>query len=176
MKVLMVHGCVQNAAVFSTRTSNLRSKALKNPGNGKFEFVFAESPLPAHPLLTAEGSEADGRSWYTPQEVLDGDASVRPVNSKAYREWQEPLAALRSLAHQQGPFIGMMAFSQGGVPAAVLLSEMRDRPMKFAIFVSCFGPLDPEVCRLLEAGGQNPIELPTMHVIATSDPFVAASR
>ena len=64
MRVLMVHGFTQNAAVFSSRTSNVRRKALKIPGAGKSEFVFAESPLQVHPSMSPDQSAiADQRAW-----------------------------------------------------------------------------------------------------------------
>eukprot|EP00928_Gymnodinium_smaydae_P014056 TRINITY_DN15098_c0_g1_i1.p1 TRINITY_DN15098_c0_g1~~TRINITY_DN15098_c0_g1_i1.p1 ORF type:complete len:318 (-),score=31.55 TRINITY_DN15098_c0_g1_i1:25-978(-) len=174
-KMLMIHGCVQNASIFSSRTSNLRSKALKIPGKGKLDFVFAESPLPVHAALSSDDGDPDGRSWYTPKELLNGDSSVRPVHSKVYCEWHAPLEALRNVIEQQGPFVGMLAFSQGGVPATVMLSQMRSK-FKFAIFVSCFAPLDPEVCAMLKDAEENPLNIPTMHVIGTEDPFVAEDR
>ena len=74
--VLMVHGYMQNAEIFSARTSNLRRKALKFA-----EYVFAESPLAASMVETnAAPTDSSHRenacAWYNPREV-----DVRPVNS-----------------------------------------------------------------------------------------------
>lgn len=174
-KLLLMHGYVQNAEVFSSRTSNLRSKALKVAGQGKLEFTFAESPLKVHASLASEDSNLDGRGWYNPREAIDGNSSVRPVDSSSYVGWEEPLDNLRSLTREQGPFMGLLAFSQGGVLAAVLLSEMRSQ-MRFGIFVSCFCPLDPAVRALIQADEHEPIDVPTLHVIGNADPFVKEER
>lgn len=174
VKVLMVHGCVQNAEIFRSRTSHLRSKSLKLPG-GKLDFVFAESVLPVHPgLTTPDGTETDGRSWFTPAELLQGE-TIRPVNSHCYLEWQKPLDELREQVNCEGPLCGVVAFSQGGIPAAILLSEHRDQ-MKFGIFISCFMALDEEVCKQFRASEDDPIDVPTLHVLGTTDPLVAAHR
>ena len=61
-KILMIHGYTQNAEIFSSRTSNLRRKALKL-GGVKTEFFFAESPLACHAVLSP-GGDAE-KSMYT---------------------------------------------------------------------------------------------------------------
>ena len=165
--VLMVHGYMQNAEIFSARTSNLRRKALKFA-----EYVFAESPLAASMVETnAAPTDSSHRenacAWYNPREV-----DVRPVNSTEYVGWEGPLQALREQAKEKGPFAGLLAFSQGGVPALMLLSEMRSE-FRFAVFVSCFAPLDPAVVQQLKG---LPIEIPTLHILGTSDPLVSAER
>lgn len=175
VKLLLVHGFCQNAKLFASRTSNLRSKALKAPGKLKLDCVFAESPLLVHDVLRPEDPELDPRAWFNPQEAMDGDASIRPVNSNAYCDWAGPLDALRSFCQEQGPLHGVLAFSQGGVPAAAMLFEQKSQ-MRCGIFVSCFAPLDPEVGGLFEAARAEPVDVPTMHVIGTSDPFVAEER
>eukprot|EP00931_Biecheleriopsis_adriatica_P123670 TRINITY_DN98736_c0_g1_i1.p1 TRINITY_DN98736_c0_g1~~TRINITY_DN98736_c0_g1_i1.p1 ORF type:complete len:263 (-),score=57.50 TRINITY_DN98736_c0_g1_i1:57-845(-) len=175
MKMLMIHGFVQNSAIFHSRTSNLRSKALKAAGSKKLDFVFADSSLKVHPSLASSDVDVDGRAWFNPQEAIDGDTSVRPVLSKDYRGWQEPLEELRSQAQTEGPVSGILAFSQGGVPAALLMSELREQ-IRFGIFVSCFAPMDVEVRKLLSAAEQEPIDVPTLHVVGLADPLVTEER
>ena len=168
MKVLMIHGFCQNAEIFSSRTSNIRRKALKIP-HQKSEFVFAESSLGVLATLSPDPSQ-DLRGWYNPHEAHQGN--TRPVNSTQYEDWEQPLLEIRQLVQEQGPFSGLLAFSQGGVPAAVLLSELRDQ-FEFAIFVSCFAPADPDVRALL---CDCPIAIPSMHVTGEQDEFVSGER
>eukprot|EP00656_Telonema_subtile_P055185 TRINITY_DN8474_c0_g1_i2.p1 TRINITY_DN8474_c0_g1~~TRINITY_DN8474_c0_g1_i2.p1 ORF type:complete len:190 (-),score=41.62 TRINITY_DN8474_c0_g1_i2:64-633(-) len=169
MKVLMIHGYTQNAEVFSCRTSNLRRKALKIPGESKPEFMFAQSPLQIPPELSSSQSECtDQRAWYLPHSL--SQSSTRPVQSTQYLHWEQPLDELRELVAQHGPFAGVVAFSQGGVPAAVLLAEMPES-FRFGLFVSCFAPLDPEVRGLVTR-----VCVPTMHVLGTADEFVDNER
>lgn len=175
VKLVLVHGFCQNAKVFASRTSNLRSKALKAPGKLKLECFFAESPLVVHDLLKPDDPELDPRGWYNPHEAYDGDASVRPVSSQLYSDWQGPLHTLRSLCHEHGPMHGVLAFSQGGIAAAIQLIEQRSH-MLFGIFVSCFAPQDPSVLKLFPDAEHEPINIPTVHVIGTADPFVAEER
>ena len=182
-KVLLIHGFTQNASVFSSRTSNFRRKALKIPGAGKFDFVFAESTLCATAALAAAGDNAlplaEQRAWYNPSEA---DGTTRPVGSASYTDWEAPLKELQALAEAEGPIAGIVAFSQGGVPASILAAQLGST-LRFAIFVGCFAPTDPAVVATLsstmdsEFVGVKPIaKVPTLHVIGTADPFVSQAR
>ena len=185
LKVLCLHGFTQNAKVFSSRTSNFRRKALKIPGAGKLECVFAESALRVASSLVANPSTVDAddqRSWYSLNE--DPSLGTRPVGSVSYAEWQAPLDEVRALIAKEGPFAGILAFSQGGVPAALLAAELSRASLRFAIFVGCFAPKDPVVLASL-AGALDgefvalkpiPASVPTLHVSGDADPFVSRAR
>lgn len=60
------------------------------------------------------------------------------------------VAGLVNYVHSQGPFDGVMGFSEGGIVAAMLLIEDARHPFarfKCGIFFSAALPLDPDVVR-----------------------------
>jgi predicted esterase len=79
-----------------------------------------------------------------------------------------------------GPYMGMMAFSEGAAVAATfILSEATKglRPIKFAIFMSGGVPADPVALKsnkieLLSLGSQGSysISIPTVNVYGATDP------
>eukprot|EP00658_Telonema_sp_P-2_P050796 TRINITY_DN38828_c0_g1_i1.p1 TRINITY_DN38828_c0_g1~~TRINITY_DN38828_c0_g1_i1.p1 ORF type:complete len:101 (-),score=19.60 TRINITY_DN38828_c0_g1_i1:103-405(-) len=77
MKVLMIHGYTQNQAIFRSRTSNLRRKAIKLPGAGPTQFFWAESPLllPSERCPAQIEPDADPRAWYLPCLLYTSDAA-----------------------------------------------------------------------------------------------------
>lgn len=116
---------------------------------------------------------------------------LSPLTAKAYTWWNfteskmeytgtgESLAAVRKVFEEQGPFDGVLGFSQGAVMTAVLcglknenLPENAWANFKFAILISGFKP------RALELGHlfSKPIEVPTFHMIGQTDEMVAPAR
>lgn len=88
-------------------------------------------------------------------------------------QYQDLLDGLIDVVQIQGPFDGIMGFSEGGIIAATLLVEDARRPFanfKCAIFVSAATPLDPDRLRagivkcLDPARDGVSIHVPTAHI------------
>jgi hypothetical protein len=154
LRVLCLHGYAQNGETLRARTGALR-KGLK-----QCEFTFVDAPLPATATFVeeTEGGEAKLAWWNAAADEAEG---TRPSQSKTYVGWDESQAMLERVLAEQGPFDGILAFSQGAAVAAVLLAAQRDGqrdgarkgpPVAFAILVSGFIPRDERVARLLRGG------------------------
>lgn len=170
--ILCLHGFAQNGVVFSVKASGIR-KALKKAG---YHTVFIDAPIeltPADLPFTAakygaddKAEETNFRGWvYTQAEKFDIQPALDTVKS-AYKE--------------HGPFIGIMAFSQGsGITGAILSSfnevvddEKALDSLKFAIIYSGFKFENPLVQHYYEKR----IKLPTLHVMGELDTLVSNER
>ncbi|KLO07769.1 hypothetical protein SCHPADRAFT_894380 [Schizopora paradoxa] len=153
-RVLVLHGHTENAHVFGRKFNDFRD-ALK----GEVEFVFVDAPH----LLTPVDPE--GAPVFSTSEKF---ASVRNLDPKhptkhtprgwfyhthdAQDAWavSQSLMYLRNVLEKQGPFNGIMGYSQGGSMAALVagllecpthtphFKGIQHPPMEFLVSFSSF--------------------------------------
>jgi predicted esterase len=151
-KILCLHGGGSNGGIFKIQTARLRAQLRSH-----FEFVFLDAPreTSAGPgILPFFEGGGPFRSW------TDG------VDPARLREFL--LEAVRS----QGPFVGVLGFSQGAKTAVSLCLLPEDLDIRFAVLLCGTAPPADLV-------GDNPgqdrnlgrVGLPTIHLIADNDPF-----
>ncbi|KAJ2001187.1 Ovarian cancer-associated protein 2 [Coemansia thaxteri] len=164
-RVLCLHGYTQSAQRFRERTGPFR-RGLKN----EVELVYVTAPHPA----TDFASQEDGDSW----------AWWNRMPEDADRQWSEISASLRMLGstmREQGPFDGVMGFSQGAGMAAMLLAALQAPGWssgemagvavpRFAILIAGFYP--DMMARITTAA----IRTPALVVVGTGDALVPAER
>lgn len=130
------------------------------------EFVFANGPhhVQAFPSATNpnppppspdEPLEKQPRAWWMSRE-------------EGYVGWESTIHSLAQLSREQGPFDGILGFSQGGSAAAVVaaaiehpallskLDTIQTEPLKFMISVSGFRPNDAALDPLFATPLQTP--------------------
>lgn len=192
-RVLCLHGYTQNGEVFKNKTGSVR-KAL-----GGCEFVFLDAPhsaVGAFPDDQASALAADGdgglgeevgvgpRGWWHSGENarrMEGQTWVRPAESVACEGWPESIEMARAAVKYQGPFDGILAFSQGCAVATALLREAATGtcgPLacaSFAVLVGGFMPRDPEVAAALRGDGAL-LAVDSLHVSGTNDSLVGKER
>ena len=128
-----------------------------------------DSPLRVTSTYVMEGKPIEEQgAWYNP---IEDTAEVRPVDSKTWQGWSGSLEQLRAKVEGKS-YLGIVAFSQGAAAAGVLTALYPDA-FKFVILVSGFTPLDPEVSALYPS---EPISVPSLHVMGTTDPYVSIDR
>ncbi|XP_042298661.1 esterase OVCA2 [Sceloporus undulatus] len=182
LRLLCLHGYRQDAASFRARTGSLR-KAL----HGRAQLVAVDAP---HPVLLArppragaapssdppeeeEEKEANGRGWWfsRPEEgtfsALDESPSCGGL--------EESLGAVAQAFAEQGPFDGLLGFSQGAALVG-LLCALRHRgdqrfPFAFAILVAGFKS-QAQPHRGYYQG--EPIAVPSLHVLGETDRVIPA--
>ena len=165
-KLLCLHGYTQDGATFRSRTGSLRSKALKSL---KCEYEFVDAMHYCSPTyILAERGVEEQKGWFNP---IEDDRSTRPVDSRGWVGWDESLAMLRHIVEKED-FIGILGFSQGAAVAG-LLAALYPHKFCFIILVSGFTPLDEKVDALYP---QEPIHVPSLHIMGTSDPLVSIER
>ncbi|NWU71404.1 OVCA2 Esterase, partial [Pterocles burchelli] len=163
LRLLALHGYRQSERRFRQRTGALR-KALR----GRAELVAVNAPH----LVPGSGEDGDDppRGWWFsgPGTFEAGEAAAAPAGL------EESLAAVAAALAEQGPFDGLLGFSQGAALVAMVCA-LRARgdprfPVAFAILVAGFASRAPAHRHFY----REPIALPTLHVVGDADAVIAA--
>ena len=192
LRVLCLHGYLQNGDVFKQKTGSLR-RVLKG-----CEFTFLDAPHIAEPFpdsspdMDDSGSAAGGRGWWTSgenQQRKEGEAWVRPAQSFACAGFDEGVAHARSscadIAQDGRGFDAVLAFSQGCAVATMLLREAQQNKghplakVRFAILVGGFVPRDAAIAARLQ--GESDLQsyslgVHSLHVSGENDLLVPRLR
>ena len=113
-------------------------------------------------IQALEGDDAVTYGWWTPS-ATDG-----------YSNLQKVIDSLKAFHDGSFPFDGIISFSQGA-KLAHLLAQHADTPsnfpnLKFLIMASCYADSHPtHHPRIPQATPSNPINIPTLHVVGSSD-------
>ncbi|KAI0875890.1 serine hydrolase FSH [Hypoxylon argillaceum] len=131
MRFLCLHGRGTTAKIFEMQTARI-CQALGRD----HQFVFANGNVPAQP---------DAGAAAISDEYFGYVGSSIPEHEDLYHD-------LLDIVNNQGPFDGLMGFSEGGAVAAWMLIENSRHPLTFgpfkcAIFFSAAVPFDPDVVR-----------------------------
>ncbi|KAF9351644.1 Ovarian cancer-associated protein 2 [Mortierella sp. NVP85] len=152
LRILCLHGYTQNALSFTKKTAVFR-KALKDIAD--LVYVTAPHIVPIPTLGTPEEREDDQLDNLAPEAIPYGWWTSSP-DTPQYKGFEESLAGLCEVLEKQGPFDGVMGFSQGAAMASMLqlllerphlssvMEGCKHSPFKFAIVVSGFEPRDLE--------------------------------
>lgn len=168
MKFLCLHGYTQNGALYAKKASGLR-KLLKKAGH---ELVFIDGPLKV---------EVDDLPFEPSQELLDTDMRawwrIDSEDPATYGNTDVAFEAVKAAVDAEGPFDGVIGFSQGAGLAAVLTKAItqiapNNPAFKIAILYSAF--------RMQAASAQHwyetPFTVPTLHVMGTLDTVVPEEK
>ena len=147
-RILCLHGGRQTAQIFSDRISRLVAKASRE----NVEFKFIDAPF-------ADQRDADGllKEWYGE----DGGAQL-----------STSLSLIEATIVSDGPFDGLLGFSQGALAvAACAIRPHRFPSLKFCILASAPSTPAPQSWDSTDgAACCMPIEgLPTLHMVSTDD-------
>lgn len=178
LRILALHGFVQNAAVFRERTGSLR-KALRSSA----ELVFVDGPHDASGAFDEPGGEsnapADPRGWWLAGENAPSVGAqppggwTRPSLSLSARGVEGSLAVLRQTIAEQGPFDGVFGFSQGAAMAGLLLAA-EPSAFSFAVLVAGFVAADPQLAATVAAA--SPLPQRVLSVGGEADAMVPLER
>ncbi|XP_062143267.1 rhodanese-like domain-containing protein 6 [Alnus glutinosa] len=190
LRILCLHGFRQNASSFKGRTASL-AKKLKNI----VDLVFVDAPheLPYIYQPCSTGSHGDCTSpslhqihppptvncrkkfaWlvasdFSGKSEVDWKIADGPFDPLQYQQQTDgfdvSLAYLKTVFSQEGPFDGILGFSQGAAMAA-LVSAQRGRlkgEMDFRFVILCSG----FALKLVEFERQ-PINCPSLHIFGSN--------
>ncbi|KAI1276893.1 serine hydrolase FSH [Xylaria sp. FL0933] len=154
MRFLCLHGRGTNAKIFQIQTARIRQALGRD-----HQFIFANGNVPTPPDA---GATAISEDFY---------GYVGETGSEHKSLYYD----LLDLVNSQGPFDGLMGFSEGGAVAAWMLIENAKYPLIFgplrcAIFFSAAVPFDPDIIRTGIIKPVDPavegevIKVPTAHV------------
>ncbi|KAH1179080.1 esterase OVCA2 isoform X1 [Mauremys mutica] len=170
LRLLGLHGYRQNQRSFHERTGALR-KALR----GRAELVSVSAPHPAAgPGPGPEHGarpEAQPRAWWFSRPREETFDALEEAAACGGLE-----AALEAVARafaEQGPFDGLLGFSQGAALAALVCARQQRGdtrfPCRFAILIAGFRSR----AAAHSSYYRDPIALPTLHVLGETDRVIA---
>lgn len=189
-KVLMLHGFVQSGKIFSSKTGGLR-KSLTKLG---YELYYPTAPIlvSKRNLIAAHGSNeehddslpdlaSEFNTLNTTNEIY-GWWTRKGPDMMDYEIEEGTIDYLRNYIIENGPFQGIVGFSQGAGLAGYLLTNFnellnltKEQQPDFKFFISFSGfKLEPE--RFQESYSMNLIRVPSLHVQGELDTVVVESR
>ncbi|KAI3373760.1 hypothetical protein L3Q82_022345, partial [Scortum barcoo] len=175
LRVLCVHGYRQTGASFREKTGALR-KLLKK----QVELVYLSAPHSVVPQSSEDSPEKENGSNPGPGGDEDpkgwwfSDIQARSFSAQQQCEeslgLDESVAVVRDAVKDQGPFDGILGFSQGAAFVAMLCSLQeqnleRDFSFRFAIIVAGFR----SACREHQKFYSAPLQIPSLHVFGLED-------
>ncbi|KAL3995376.1 Serine hydrolase (FSH1) family protein [Acanthocheilonema viteae] len=172
LRILCLHGYQQNASVFRNKSGSFRRYMKKYA-----DFVFMDAPHEVEWEHASEGASdtvstniapAKCRGWWYVSERFH----IRKV--KDHEGFEESVQAIVDFVQKEGPFDGILGFSQGAT-LAFLLSALKRKgdlniDFKFLILISGFLSRNPEHQKLNEMAQSN---IPCLHVYGKNDKVVS---
>lgn len=175
LRVLCVHGYRQTGSSFREKTGALR-KLLKK----QVELVYLSAPHGVQPAGGEEPPEKANDSAPGPEGEEDpkgwwfSDVQARTFSAQQQCDeslgLDESVAVVREAVKAQGPFDGILGFSQGAAFVAMLcsLQEQKREPdfsFRFAILVAGFR----SACKEHQTFYDAPVQIPSLHVFGLED-------
>ena len=158
LKILCVHGYRQDGESFRSKLGSLR-KSTKSLA----EYTFVTAPL----IVDDNGKE---RGWWFSRTDNTFDAQEQSGVSIGL---DESLRVVSEAVEKDGPFDGILGFSQGASFVALILQlghkiwgNFDQVRFRFAILFCGFQSRNSQHC----FGGK--IDLPTLHVVGTTDKVI----
>lgn len=167
MRILCLHGYHGSGAILRRQMGTWPDELAPLA-----DFVYVDAPSLA---------AGDFGWWHAVDSERDPSSDDPGVGDRHrhYKGWARTRAAIVSAFEREGPFDGVLGFSQGAALAALLVGlrapdgpTTAERPIRFdfAIVVGGFASNDRELARLYERSAA--YDLPSLHVIGRADAIV----
>lgn len=176
-KVLMLHGYAQSGSIFYAKTSGLRKTLAKNG----YELYYPCAPSRI-PSVDINGIDDMASVFNTKAGTEDIFGWWLKDPNDQYKVPEATVKFLHDYIVKNGPFDGIMGFSQGAGYAGYLCTEIREllgltaeEQPDFKFFISFSGfRMAPEWFQ--EQYDTNTIKVPSLHVLGELDTVVESSR
>ncbi|KAB5578103.1 DUF341 domain-containing protein [Coniochaeta sp. 2T2.1] len=165
MRILCLHGMGTNTKILAAQTAGIRT-ALSNTFSATFEFI--EGALDWRPAPGITALAGPGAAFFAYYDTEQPSTILQAVDD------------LAEYVETEGPFDGVLAFSQGAALASMLMArDMFPPPFQFCIFI-CGGPPFSEKTikeehRLrycdkdIDSHGKPIISVSTIHLVGEQD-------
>ncbi|KAK9476198.1 serine hydrolase FSH [Lipomyces japonicus] len=173
-KLLFLHGYTQSGSSFAKKSAGLR-KGLEKVG---FTTHFPTAPVP---LLIPEDAPEEEKLRMQSLGYKEQDSFawfVKNDSTGAYDGLDKSWVVLKDYITKEGPFVGVVGFSQGSLMAALLISQIQtlvpSHP-QFA-FAILFSGFRPEVPEFDPAISDYKISIPTLQITGEKDVIVPPEK
>lgn len=147
-RFLCLPGYLQSGKIFAEKSSGLRKSLTKK----KFELLYIDPPVVIKskeelPFKLSEDEAEANVKWNSIVEQGINRAWWKHLSALGYEGFQESLDYLTKYIKENGPFDGIIGFSQGAAMALIMtnsISKLLDQEFKIAIFFSGFVFTDVE--------------------------------
>lgn len=158
LRILCVHGYRQSEKIFREKSGGFR-KLFKR----YIDFVFLSAPheIPEE-INLARPEEDRERGWWFSKPDRSYHALDKTDISTGY---EDSVALVKSTIASDGPFDGILGFSQGASFVSLLCTLQKELHFKFAILIAGFKSMLSAHSEMYSA----PIECPSFHVIGSTD-------
>ncbi|KAI8972494.1 serine hydrolase FSH [Pilobolus umbonatus] len=186
LRILCLHGYTQNAIMFSKRTAAVRQSV-----EDIADLVYVTAPHYIHsPTLTSISERVEAEKEDISEEHKPYGWWLLPKLAPAQNGYlvgfKESVEYIKDVLIKEGPFDGILGFSQGAGFAALLTKLMEDRsdlpdiipptfehpPFRFAIIVAGFNAKYQTATKeLLEK--KSAVKTPSLHYIGDTDTLIS---
>ncbi|XP_042905252.1 esterase OVCA2 [Parasteatoda tepidariorum] len=162
LRILCLHGYRQDADIFRSKMGGFR-KSIKNIA----ELVFISAPhVVPESENVADSPSTRGCSWWFCEETKTFHSKVECRFAKGF---EDSIAVIKSTFDTQGPFDGILGFSQGASLVSLIcgLKENKEftHEFHFAVIVAGFR----SVCQSHAYLYKKLLKMPSLHIIGESD-------
>ncbi|XP_070159985.1 esterase OVCA2 [Polyergus mexicanus] len=163
LRILALHGYMQSEVIFSAKLGSLR-KGFKK----EIDFTFIRAP---HKVSSnnEENADENGYGWWFNTENHVFKATVP---SELCVGFDESIALIEKIFTEQGPFDGILGFSQGAAFVSILCAMMERKILQiefnFAIMISGFKSL----CEPHAKYYDEKINVPSLHIYGENDQVI----
>ncbi|KAK9449644.1 serine hydrolase FSH [Limtongia smithiae] len=170
-KILFLHGYTQSGPSFAKKSAGLR-KAL-----GKLGYT-THYPTGPVPLLVPADAPEEERQRLLSLGYKEDESYAWFVKNDATGEYDgltETWGVLKAFIETEGPFVGLVGFSQGAVLGGMLVNKLAELvpthpKLRFAVLFSGFKAEAPGTEKYF------PVTIPTLHITGEKDSIVPPAR
>jgi dihydrofolate reductase len=203
LKILMLHGFTQSGSLFRAKTGALTKAIAKAFPLHSVSFSYPTGPLRLNPFDVPGYTSSNNSDDKEDETEMYGWWRRPATDPPTYKGIDDGLASVASLLKEEGPYDGVVGFSQGACLTFMVASLLEDNrkesfdaatkqngvefpksflpentgnhpPLKFAIVYSGFKVADPRWGALYDV--QRPVTTPVLHVMGTLDALVIEAK
>ncbi|CAL1676716.1 unnamed protein product [Lasius platythorax] len=119
LRILALHGYMQSDVIFSAKLGSLR-KGFKKEID--FTFIRAPHKVPSNNEISEENADENEYGWWFNTEDHVFKATVP---SELCVGFDDSIALIEKIFSEQGPFDGILGFSQGAAFVSILCAMMK---------------------------------------------------
>ncbi|KAL8946079.1 MAG: hypothetical protein Q9222_007476, partial [Ikaeria aurantiellina] len=146
LKLLMLHGYTQSSSLFRSKTGALHKALTKGLPNHSIHLSYPTGPIHLEPAdipgFTASSDQEPepAYGWWRRKDIPDPNRNAEL--EIIYTNLQSGLACIAETIKSEGPFDGVIGFSQGACAAAMVASLLE--PHRPSAFSSSMGATEKE--------------------------------